>query len=111
MSTVLISAPQSLSKEGDTGDVSERNAAGEYRLDLAMEGDAYVNIYLRMLSKEESPLGEFLLGEIAVNPMAAERRFTRRFTVQPDVGAVSIMVEHRGKTEIRIVRATMVSVK
>jgi len=96
------------------GDVPLRGAH-EYRLDIDLEGRAYVQVSLVQmndrgqvlrgpfrLSARQMPLGEIVLG-----PVYPKRHFVRRFIAHPDATYVRVGVEQRGDSAIRIVKATL----
>ena len=111
LSTLLISSSRNLFEGADTNDVAAKSAAREYRLDLDMEGEAFAHVYLKTFSREGRLQEEYLIGEVALGQRGSVRRFTRRFMVQPHIGAISIVVEHRGRTTIRIERATIIPLR
>jgi hypothetical protein len=107
LTTLLISGPMNIREIAGTKGENTQQGPGEYRLDLDMEGNAFAHIYVRTVGTDGQFQEEYLIGETALEPHDSVRRFTRRFTVNPTTDSVGIVVEHRGKTEIRIRSATI----
>jgi hypothetical protein len=102
--TRLVSAPNVLDAS-----VSASSSAGEreFRLDLAITGQAFAQIHLISLDRTGRAVRTELLGELPVTAARPRRVFTRRFLAEPDIVAVRIAVEHRGKSWLRIENARL----
>ena len=111
LSTSLLSEPRPLPEKVDAKGVSAKELAREYRLDLDLEGDAFAQVYLKRFSIEDRLQDEYLIGEIALERQRPTRRFTKRIIVPADTASIRIVVEHRGKTTLRVVQATLVPLK
>ena len=82
----------------------------EYRLDLDMEGYAYVQAHLMEFDSSGHPIEHYLIGETAVAKPYTTQRFKRRFVLHPDTTSIRISIEHRGDTNLLIRRAVIASI-
>ena len=85
------------------------SGAKEYRLEMDLEGHAWVQVYLSQYDKVGRLLNQVMMGEIALGKQDPKRRFERRFISHPDAVSVRIGIEHRGNSSLRVVKASLVS--
>jgi hypothetical protein len=110
LSTRLISEASALKPNANKVKGSARDVRREYRLDLELEGYAYVQVYLMQYNTEGEIADYYLLGETVLGHSNPVKHFKHRFVVQPESSSISIFIEYPGKTRLRVRRAAIVPI-
>lgn len=106
--TVLISgSAKSHVEQQDIQDMIAVDSGKEYIVDLDVEGDAYVHVYLHQYDRSGRLLGRGrpsneLISEMVLDPASGPRSISRRVVMSPDTEYVRLSIEHRGNSIVRI---------
>jgi hypothetical protein len=110
ISTRLISEASALKPNTNKVKGSARDVRREYRLDLELEGYAYVQVYLMQFNTEGEIADYYLLGETVLGHSNPVKHFKHRFVVHPESSSISIFIEYPGKTRLHVRRAAIVPI-
>jgi len=75
----------------------------EYRLKLGLSGKGYITIFLNELNS----LNFYRIGELALCERIDRHDFLRRVKLSPTTKGISVMIEHRGSSSVKIEYATV----
>lgn len=110
--TLLLSRPVEV---GAANDAPHLPAAGEYRLEVDLEGRAYARVFLTQYDATGQPVrlsgsaGEpTLIGDFVLGSGSTADRFQRRVLIHEQTKSIRVGVEHRGDTEISLNQVAVV---
>ena len=106
---IVLSGTDSVIEVNAAHDLIPVSGTKEYRLELALEGHAWVQVYLYQYDKAGRLLNQFMAGEIALAKQDSKRRFERRFISHQEAASVRIGIEHRGNSSLRVVKASLIT--
>jgi len=106
---IVLSGADSAIEVNAAHDLIPVSGTKEYRLELDLEGHAWVQVYLYQYDRAGRLLNQVMAGEIALGKQDSKRRFERRFISLPEAASVRIGIEHRGNSSLRVVKASLIT--